>query len=146
MQAEAPRKGLGAATSEFVDKISKIYERYGFRIFACFDDPRIPATTNELERFFGTSKSQLRHALGTASTAGGVAQNLGADYLMALAFALTRPASKLLAELENVTERDFEAARESVASAEQTSILRRSRRRLPQSHLDRLLKRWAASH
>ena len=68
----APRVGLGAATGVFIDDLVKRAGRYGDHLFKCFDDPRIPATTNDLERFFGVSKQTLRHALDCGSTSNSV--------------------------------------------------------------------------
>ncbi len=145
LKDEAPRTGLGAATGHFVDHVAGVAERYGRNLFHCFDDDRIPSTTNGLEGFFGISKSQIRGALGTKSTTNGVAQNLGADYLVALAFVRSRPRSALLDAVGSSTAVDFREAREAIMAAEQPAILRRSRRRTPKRHLEELLARWLAS-
>ena len=120
-------------------------ERYGTFIFTCFDHPLVPPDTNDLERYLGATKAQLRHALGTASTAGSVAQNLGADYAEAFATAWLKPGEQLLQSLEPCTETDYARARLEVRVAEQKATLRRSRRRDPERHLDALLARWLAS-
>lgn len=145
LQAEAPRFGLGAATGAFVDHVAGVAARYGEFIFTCFDYPLLPSDTNELEGYFGSSKSQLRSALGTSSTAGSVAKNLGGDYLEAFATARRLSGEALFEQIDAGSDADFAGAREAVRTAERPATLRRSRRRAPQRHLDDLLTRWLAS-
>ena len=144
LQAEAPRFGLAAATRNFIDHVAGVASRYGLYIFTCFDHPQLPPTSNDIERYFGASKAQLRRALGAASTAGSVAKNLGADYLEAFATAWTHPREKLLEQLGPRSDIDYARARESVRIAEQPATLRRSRRRDPERHVNELLARWRA--
>lgn len=142
LQDEAPRTGLGAATGDFIDHVVGVATRYGRKLFHCYDDPRIPATSNGLEGLFGVSKAQLRGALGEASTANGVAQNLGADYLAALVFTRAHTRADLLAALSSLSASDYEAARESIQGTEHFATLRRSRRRQPERHLRQLVGAW----
>jgi hypothetical protein len=143
LQRETPRFGLSAANAAFVDHVAGVAERYGSLIFTCFDHPRLPPTTNDIERYFGATKAQLRHALGAASTAGGVAHNLGADYLGAFAVAWLHPGEKLLDLIEDRTN-DYARARGDVDDAERSARLRRSRLRDPERHIFELLSRWHA--
>jgi len=144
LQKTAPRVGLGAADGCFIDHVAGVAGRYGRNLFYCFDDDRIPATTNGLEGFYGASKGQLRHALGNARTSNGVAQNLGAHYL--LAFARTRASSARDRQeaIATLTVTDYESARRQLEAAEVPARTRRSRRRAPKRHLDHLLTRWRA--
>lgn len=142
LRTEAPRTGLGAATRRFIDHVAGVADRYGLNLFTCFDDPRIPSTTNDLEGFFGASKRQLRQALGTGSTAGGVATNLGENYLMALAHVRNTRRSATLEDLARVTPAEYNRARRQVDHHERTATLRRSRRRWPEQHLADLLRQW----
>lgn len=144
LQRDTPRSGLSAPNAAFVEHVAGVAARYGSLIFTCFDHPLLPPTTNDLERYFGASKAQLRHALGAASTAGGVAHNLGADYLEAFAIAWTQPGEKLLGVVDDCTQADYAKARGEVHEAEQPARLRRSRRRDPERHLADLLVRWHA--
>ena len=84
LQRQTPRTGLSAPTAEFVDHIVGMFGRYGEHLFVCFDDNRIPATTNGLEGFFGLGKRVVRKALGAGSTTNSVVTNLGGEVLMAL--------------------------------------------------------------
>jgi len=142
LQAEAPRNGLGAATGAFVDHLVATTERYGDHLFVCFDHDFIPSTTNDLERFFGASKGQLRRTLGTASTAGGVAQNLGADYLVAFATAWLSSADELLDAVDGASPEDYWRVRAEVDRAEAPARLRRSRRRFPERHIEAIYTAW----
>jgi len=76
LAALTPRAGLAAPTGAFIDDLIKRYGRYGDHLFKCFDDDRIPSTSNDLEGFFGVSKQVLRHALGCGSTSNSVVSNL----------------------------------------------------------------------
>jgi len=84
LQMRTPRVGLGAPTTDLVDHIVALSGRYGPHLFVCYRDSRVPATTNELEGFFGVSKQHDRRALRCGSTAQSPVHNLGADYLVAL--------------------------------------------------------------
>ena len=86
LAAAAPRAGLGAATGHFVDDLVRRYGRYGEHLFCCFDDPRFPATTDDLEGFFGSAKRFVRGAGGCGTTTNSVATTLGADALRVRAF------------------------------------------------------------
>lgn len=142
MQEAAPRCGLGAATGEFVDHLAGVAERYGRQLFHCYDDDRIPSTTNNLEGFFGVSKHQIRRATGAASTSNGVAQNLGADYLEALVFSRKQTRASVLEALDRLSTGAYSIARNQIEINEQPARLRRSRRRDPERHLEDLLARW----
>jgi len=142
MQEAAPRCGLGAATGEFADHLAGVAERYGRQLFHCYDDPRIPPTTNSLEGFFGISKHHIRRATGAASTSNGVAQNLGADYLEALVFSRKQTHASVLEGLERLSTGAYTVARNQIEINEQPARLRRSRRRDPARHLEDLLARW----
>ncbi len=143
-QEAAPRVGLGAADGYFIDHVAGVAQRYGRNLFYCFDDERIPATTNSLEGFYGASKGQLRHALGAARTTNGVAQNLGADYLLAFARTRATSAADRKKAFAALTVTDYECARRRLEAAECPARTRRSRKRAPKRHLDELLARWHA--
>ena len=145
LHTEAPRSGLGAATGAFVDHLVGVTTRYGRHLFHCYDDPRIPSTTNQLEGLFGVSKAQIRAALGTASTANGVAQNLGANYIEALVFTRTHTRDALLTALDSMSSSDYQRVRDHIDQSESFPRLRRSRRRYPERHLGVLLDAYLTS-
>lgn len=125
LHAAAPRKGLGAATGRFVAHVAALAERYGSHLFVCYDDRRVPSSTNMLEGFFGRAKRSLRRACGTGSTANSVAQNLGGDYLTAFALVEKRP-NRLADMLDADTLGRFRAERARIAACEAVVTRRRS--------------------
>lgn len=141
--AATPRAGLAAATGDFIDGLILRAARYTEHLFHCFDDPRIPANTNGLERFFGTSKRILRHALGCGSTTNTVVANLGAEPLLALQ--QLRAGGALEIAPQHAPE-DFNTARRSIALSEAPAIRRRSMVRHLGRHLDRLRANWLGRH
>lgn len=137
--ATTPRGGLGAATGEFIDGLIARTARYTDHLFHCFDDPRIPANTNNLERFFGCSKRVLRHTLGCGSTTNTVIANLGAEPL--LAFQQLRATGTLKFALQPAP-KQFLAARRAIAVSEVPGIRRRSMVRYLDRHVERLRSNW----
>ena len=110
-----------------MDHLATLTARYGGHLFACFSDPRIPATTNGLEGFFGTAKRGERRALGRGSTTNSVVQNLGADYLMGVAWRQGfGPKTPWSDENLSFSASRFLRARQQFAEAERPAIHRRS--------------------
>lgn len=139
--ASASRKGLGAATGRFVDDLAQRYSRYGAHLFPCFDDRRIPATTNELEGFFGSAKRAVRHAAGCGSTTNSVVTNLGADALLAF-HQVTQPGA-----IDRLADADpdpqaFIEARAKLTAAEAPAVRQRSMLRSLPARLARLREAW----
>src|SRR5260221_6265291 len=84
VQRETPRSGLSAKMARFVDELVERVGRYGAHLYHCFDDAQIPATTNQLEGYFGLGKRMVRKAVGAGSTSNSVMTNLGQEVLFAL--------------------------------------------------------------
>lgn len=141
LAASAPRSGLGAATGAFIDDLVKRTSRYGDHLFKCFDDPRIPATTNGLERFFGCSKQMLRHALGCGSTTNSVLTNLGDEALAAFQY-VRQVGTPSAAEAGACSPAEFRRARSRLARHEAPAIGRRSCVRHLPRRLDELRAAW----
>jgi len=139
--AAAPRAGLGAATGAFIDDLVKRASRYGDHLFKCFDDPRIPATSNGLERFFGDGKQTLRRAGGCGSTTNSVVTNLGADALVAYQH-VRQVGVPTVGEIAAYSLADFRAARARLARSEAPAIRQRSRVRHLPRRLDELRTAW----
>jgi hypothetical protein len=127
---------LGTSSEDFVNHVATLARRYASHLFVCFDDERIPPTTNELEGFFGAVKRYLRKATGNASTANGLAQNLGPELLVAFP-----EARRLIHDLE-IDPEAFANARANIDEVEQPIRLRRSYVRHLELNLGRLLGRW----
>jgi hypothetical protein len=141
LAAAAPRVGLGAATGAFIDDLVKRAGRYGDHLFQCFDDPRIPATTNDLERFFGGAKQTLRHALGCGSTTNSVLTNLGVEALAAYQYVRQAgtPSASVVAACSPA---NFQDARSRLAHQEAPAIRQRSLVRHLPRRLDKLRLAW----
>lgn len=139
LQTSAPRAGLGAATGRFVDHIATLVERYGEHLFPCFDDARIPPTTNGLEGFFGGGKRVIRRAGGCGSTTNSLAQNLGAPFLLAVHGA-SKAAVRLREQPVNLGA--YRNARAALADAEAPARRRRSYVRHLDRHLERIVSSW----
>jgi hypothetical protein len=136
-----PRAGLGAPTGQFIDALTARYGRYGAHLFQCFDDPRIPATTNGLEGFFGQVKQGLRHALGCGATTNSVVTNLGAEALIAYQQVRCPRALERL-RTPSCSAQEFRAARARLAAKEAPAIRQRSMARHLGRHLCRLRRQW----
>lgn len=141
LQAEAPRRGLGAAKGAFVDHVARLAERYGERLFVCFDDPRVPPTTDPLEGFFGEFKGFLKKCSGRGSTANSVVQSLGGDLLLAY-----HEANELKSfpgfDVDGLDPAAFQRVRAELAKAEVPARRRRSFVRNLEDNLGRLMERW----
>jgi hypothetical protein len=141
LQAEAPRTGLGAADGHFVDHVVKLSRRYGSHLFVCFDDPRIPSTTDELEGFFGQFKSFVKRVTGRGSTANGLVQSLGDSLLRAFHDVKNR---RILPGDLPVDASAFRDARQEITKAEAPARRRRSLVRSLDRNLEHLVTRRQA--
>lgn len=137
----APRAGLGAATGYFVDDLAQRYARYGAHLFCCFDDPRIPSTSNDLEGFFGAAKGLVRGAAGCGSTTNSVLTNLGAEALLAYHHVNQPGAIARLASI-NISSEEFLKARARLVELEAPATEQRSRVRSLSRRLDELRDAW----
>jgi len=143
LQRRTPQAGLSAKTAEFVVHIVEIVGRYGEHLFTCFDEERIPATTNDLEGFFGISKRAFRKTLGTGSTTNCVVTNLGAEALMALQQMRKQNPSETFPGPINLSA--YQKARAELDELERPARQRRSYLRDQGKHLVALLERWFSS-
>jgi hypothetical protein len=139
---KTPRLGLSARTAAFVDHLIEIAGRYGAHLFFCFDDPALPATTNQLEGFFGLCKRMARRALGTGSTTHSLVHNLDAEVLLAWHQVRAGHADHLG---EGIDLDAYRRARQALRQQEQPARQRRSFVRHLDHHLDHLLARWLAT-
>jgi hypothetical protein len=131
--------GLGAADGHFVDHVVKLSERYAPHIFVCFDDPRIPSTTDELEGFFGQFKGFVKRVTGRGSTANGLVQSLGDSLLCAFHDAKNRrsPPGEFAIDASA-----FNDARQAISKGEAPARRRRSLVRSLDQNLEHLVTRW----
>lgn len=142
LQRTTPRAGLNAQTAAFVDHVVVMVGRYGPHLFHCFDDPDLPATTNELEGFFGEVKREARRALGCGSTTHSLVYNLGDEYM--LAYHQVR-AGQLDLLAEPIDPQAYRSARQKLDELEQPARRRRSSVRHLDRHLSDILSGWFGS-
>lgn len=136
-----PRTGLAAPTGVFIDGLAERTQRYIDHLFICFDNPRIPATTNALEGFFGLTKAGTRRTLGAKSTTNGIVANLGAEVLLA-AHQLRTPNALDSVRQPDATIAAFAQARERIDREEAPAVRQRSLVRHFERHLKRLRTGW----
>lgn len=144
LEAEAPRRGRGAATGHFVDHLRKVADSYWPGLFHAYGHPGIPRTTNDIEGFFGSSKQAVRATTGRSSTAGGKMQTCGEFTIAAQALIRVLPKPELEQRLNNVTDLDFAASQRQLRRIREPARERRSLQRRPQQLLDRALAEWRA--
>ena len=143
LQRETPRRGLSAKLARFADERVERVGRYGAHLYQCFDDARIPATTNGLEGYFGVGKRVVRKAVGAGSTTNSVVTNLGEEVLIALQ--QVQRAAKGIEFTGPLDLPAYQKARADLEKMEQPARLRRSQAREPSKHIRNLLDRWHAS-
>ena len=144
LSATTPRAGLAAATAALVDDLVRRARRYGAHLFVCFDDPRIPATSNGIEGVFRDVKHTLRHSLGCGSTTNTVASNLGEHAIVAYQW-IRQPGVLEHLRTSTASPADFRTVRMRLARDEAPGILQRSMVRHLDRHLDRLRLGWLGS-
>lgn len=128
LQTTAPRMGLGAATGRFVDHLVEFTKRCGSSLFVCFEDPRVPRTSNALEGFFSRAKHMIRAATGAKGTTNSPIRNLGADYLVTFSRVERARARPLLADAvaQKLDLGEFDRERKRLDESEAPSRRRRS--------------------
>jgi hypothetical protein len=94
-----------------------------------------------LERFFGTSKGNLRQSIGCGSTTNSVVANLGAEPLLAYQQLQDPEQGQLLAAGKSTAE-EFQRERQRIRDLEQPGIRRRSMTRHLDKHIERLRRAW----
>jgi hypothetical protein len=145
LEAKASRLGVDPETADFVNHVYLLAERYGSHLFCCFDDFRIPSTTNELEGFFGRLKRFIRMATGCGSTTNALVQNLDDEFL--ILFRQAERAAKLspesISSMFNLGA--FNEARAAIDARELPARRRRSIARDLEGNLLHLFVRFEAS-
>jgi hypothetical protein len=140
LQATTPRAGLNAPTAHFIDHLVATAERWGTRLFTCYTDPRIPATTNSLESLFGCTKSQLCQVLRRGSTLGSPMHNLEFALLPLMPRAKQKPDEAGRPTLQTPVDTEaYRKARKSLDLREQPAQQRRSLVRSLVAHLARIV-------
>ncbi len=142
----APKRGLGARRARFIRDVQAVTKRYDAGLFACYDQPDLPATSNAIERTHGRVKRHLRKCNGRRSTAGGVARTLG-EWLPGAIVTLTTTATATATTALTELVRTLTPSRYREAGAEQTALSApacryRSIQRNAPAFLGALAARW----
>jgi hypothetical protein len=140
--AAAPRRGKGARRRRFLRHVRAVTARYGKGLYRCYDDPRIPQTTNALEGKHGVGKHHVRKALGRASTTGGPVETAGEFFVGAIDLVRRHGARALFSDLDVSDHRRYLAARRELARLREPARRYRSIQRDHEAHLQAALTRW----
>jgi len=139
----APQRGRGSYLRRFIENAQKVTRSYAKGLFHCYDDPRIPGTSNALESLNGSGKHNLRRCAGRASTANGPGSSCGRMYMFAVALHAYMPQADIDALLSGHF--DAEAFRHACTLLEEIrapAARRRSMLRNPDKCLSAILNRW----
>lgn len=140
---QAPRRGKGARRRRFLEHVKKTARSYGRGLYYCYDDPRIPHTSNDIEGQNGTLKHHLRKVTGRASTAGGPMETAPELLVPAIDAIRRKGAAIALASAHPpVDPAAYAAARLKLARLREPARQYRSIQRNPQKHLTRALSHW----
>lgn len=138
----APTRGPGTYLRRFVEHAEKVTKSYWPGLFHCYDDPRIPQTSNSVEGIFGKGKRLLRACGGRKSTAVGPGSTGGSFFLFAVAFHEVAPREEREALLMQYSKQEYKAARIRQREIRGPEARRRQYARNPESLLDSIGKRW----
>lgn len=139
---EAPQRGRGAYLRRCVENAIAVTRRYASGLFHCYDDPRIPQTSNLIEGTNGDGKRNLRRCGGRGSTANGPGTSCGRAYMMAVALNSCMSPAEIEAALASIPPADYWEARALLDEIRAPSRRRRSMLRDPAGYLDSILERW----
>ena len=138
----APKRGKGARRRNFIEHVIATAERYGDRLYRCYDDSRIPHTTNDIEAQHGVLKRHLRKVHGRGSTSGGTAESLGEILVGAIDAVKRRGARCAFHDLDTVDPTAYAAARAELRRLREPARRYRSIQRDPAKHLEEALRLW----
>lgn len=142
----APTRGLGAYLRRFIEHAWKVTESYWPGLFHCYDDPRIPQTSNRIEEVFGKGKRILRACSGRKSTAVGPGSTGGSFFLFTVAFHEMTTRQEREEFLKRYSREEYEAARARQKVIREAEGRRRRYARNPDAVLDSIAQRWEARH
>lgn len=142
LRQRAPRRGRGAYQRRFVEHAQAVTRRYAKGLFHCYDDPRIPQTSNAIESLNGTGKMNLRRCAGRASTANGPGSSCGRAHMFAVALHRTMPADEVDQLLRNYSVPKYRESKKALSEVRAPTAQRRSFLRNPIASLKRILGHW----
>jgi len=138
----APARGVGSYLRRFIEHAKKVTESYWEGLFHCYDDPRIPQTSNAIEGLFGFGKRILRKCGGRKSTANGCGSAGGSFFLFTAAFhaCISREERENL--LLEYIPKNYREARKKQALIRGPEYKRRQYTRDPDAFLERISQNW----
>ena len=138
----APSRGTGSYLHRFIEHAQKVTQSYWAGLFHCYDDPRIPQTSNAIEGLFGFGKRILRKCGGRKSTANGCGSAGGSFFLFtaALHACTSRKEREIL--LSEYFPKDYWDARQKQAQIRAPESKRRQYARTPDAYLERISQNW----
>jgi len=139
---EAPQRGRGAYLRRFIEHVQKVTRSYAKGLFHCYDDPRIPQTTNGLENINGLGKQNLRRCGGRKSTANGPGSSYGRAYMFGVVLNACLTQAEIDALLQEVTREQYREARDLIDQIHAPAARRRAMLRDPDKYLAGILERW----
>lgn len=139
---EAPQRGRGAYLRRFIENVQKVTRSYARGLFHCYDDPRIPKTSNSIESLNGSGKLNLRRCAGRASTASGPGSSFGEAYMFAVALHSCMTLEQLNELLLDFELEDYRNSRRVLETIHAPAARRRSMLRDPDKYLASIIKRW----
>jgi hypothetical protein len=138
----APQAGPGAYLRRFIRHAKRVTTSYREGLFHCYDDPRIPQTSNAIEHLFGKGKRLLRACGGRKSTAAGPGSSGGSFFLYTVAFHDTTPRAERENLLMQFSREKYSAARAKQVAIRGPEARRRRYARTPDAVLDQIGARW----
>lgn len=138
----APQRGRGAYRRRFIEHAQKVTKSYAKGLFHCYDDPRIPQTSNAIESDNGAGKMNLRRCSGRASTANGPGSSCGRAHMFAVILNRILSEEEIGNQLSEYSIEEYRKAKDILDEVRLPSSKRRSFLRKPVATLNKLLNRW----
>lgn len=138
----APQRGRGAYLRRFIQHAGNVTERYWSGLFHCYDDPRIPQTSNAIEQLFGKGKRALRACGGRMSTAVGPGSSGGSFFLFSVALHETTSREEREDLLLRFSYEDYRASRAKQSVIRGPEARRRQYARNPDAVIAKIEEEW----
>jgi hypothetical protein len=138
----APQRGRGAYRRRFIEHAQKVTASYAKGLFHCYDDPRIPQTSNAIESINGSGKMNLRRCAGRASTANGQGSSAGRAHMFGTTIHRAMPGAEVDEILRHYSIPAYRESKKTLDKARAPSSQRRSFLRNPIAALKEILGRW----
>lgn len=138
----SPQRGPGVYLRRFILHAKRVTASYWHGLFHCYDDPRIPQTSNVIEHLFGKGKRLLRACGGRMSTSAGPGSSGGSFFLFSVALHATTSRAEREALLTRFPQEEYRSARIKQAAIRRPEARRRQYARNPDAVLDQISQDW----